>query len=225
MINVSTQKNSEMVKKELERTAWNFERYLEKIKRDIENEDRYIEYPNPSDSVIIKYWKEPHRWNLGQYLDRPKDFFEPAKVYSVDDTYIIEYKIFVNEQPPRLPLDHTGALQNSFRFWEEQELTSGNDGKKVIVKFVTTDLRSDASAWVTWVVRNLGEDVLGHANIGRGVVEVALGGYGCDGSFQYFHLRPSLLWYMKGNVVYSAGRYPYYNIAKLPYNDLSTVSC
>jgi len=186
MINVSTQKNSEMIKKELERTAWNFERYLEKIKRDIENEDRYIEYPNPSDSVIIKYWKEPHRWNLGQYLERPKDYFEPAKVYSVDDTYVIEYKIFINEQPPRLPLDHMGALQNSFRFWEEQELTSGNDGKKVIVKFVTTDLRSDASAWVTWVVRNMGEGVLGHANIGRGVVEVALGGYGCDGSFQLF---------------------------------------
>ena len=79
MINVSTQKNSEMVKKELERTAWNFERYLEKIKRDIENEDRYIEYPNPSDSVIIKYWKEPHRWNLGQYLDRPKDYFRACK--------------------------------------------------------------------------------------------------------------------------------------------------
>jgi hypothetical protein len=186
MINVSTQKNSEMIKKELERTAWNFERYLEKIKRDIKNEDRYIEYPNPSDSVIIKYWKEPHRWNLGQYLDRPKDFFEPAKVYSVDDTYIIEYKIFINEQPPRLPLDHMGALHDSFRFWEEQELTSGNDGKKVIIKFVTTNLRSDASTWVTWVVRNLGEDVLGHANIGRGVVEVALGGYGCDGSFQLF---------------------------------------
>jgi len=186
MINVSTQKNSEMIKKELERTAWNFERYLEKIKRDIENEDRYIEYPNPSDSVIIKYWKEPHRWNLGQYLERPKDYFEPAKVYSVDDTYVIEYKIFINEQPPRLPLDHMGALQNSFRFWEEQELTSGNDGKKVIVKFVTTDLRSDASAWATWVVRDIGEGVLGHANIGRGIVEVAIGGYGCDGSFQLF---------------------------------------
>ena len=186
MINVSTQKNSEMIKKELERTSWNFERYLEKIKRDIENEDRYIEYPNPSDSVIIKYWKEPHRWNLGQYLDRPKDFFEPAKVYSVDDTYIIEYKIFINEQQPRLPLDHMGALQDSFRFWEEQELTSGNDGKKVIIKFITTNSRSDASTWITWVVRNIGEGVLGHANIGRGVVEVALGGYGCDGSFQLF---------------------------------------
>ncbi len=184
MINLSTQKNSEMIKKELERTAWNFEQYLEKIKRDIKNENRYIEYPNPSDGVITKYWKEPHRWNLGQYLDRPRDYFEPAKVYTDGDTYIMHYKIFVNEQPPHLPLNHTSTLVNSFKFWEEYELTNRGDGKKVIIKFEQTKLRSDASAWVTWVVRNLGEGVLGHANIGRGVVEVALGAYGCDGSFQ-----------------------------------------
>ncbi len=113
MINLSTQKNSEMIKKELERTAWNFEQYLEKIKRDIKNENRYIEYPNPSDGVITKYWKEPHRWNLGQYLDRPRDYFEPAKVYTDGDTYIMHYKIFVNEQPPHLPLNHTSTLVNS----------------------------------------------------------------------------------------------------------------
>jgi len=184
MINVSTQKNSEIVKKELERTAWNFERYLEKIKRDIKNENRYIEYPNPSDGVIIKYWKEPHKWNLGQFLDRPRDYFEPAKVYTDGDTYIVHYKIFVNKQPPRLPLDHMSTLGNSFKFWEEYEFTSSKDGKKVIIKFEQTKLRSDASAWITWVVRDLGEGVLGHANVGRGVVEVALGGYGCDGSFQ-----------------------------------------
>jgi len=75
IVNVDIQENSEMVKKELERTEWNFERYLEKIKREIKNENRYIEYPNPSDGVIIKYWKEPHKWNLGQYLDRPSRLF------------------------------------------------------------------------------------------------------------------------------------------------------
>jgi tetratricopeptide (TPR) repeat protein len=186
VINIDDQENSEMIKKELERTKWNFERYLEKIKRDVKNEGRYIEYPNPSDGVIIKYWKEKHRWNLGQYLDRPKDYFEPAKIFLSDDVHIIEYKIFVNEQPPHLPLDHTGTLQNSFKFWEETEFTSSTDGKKVIVKFEITNSREDASAWVTWVVRNLGEGVLGHANVGRGVVEVAIGGYGCDGSFQLF---------------------------------------
>jgi len=186
MINVSVQENSEIAIKELERNMWNFKRYLEKIQRDIKTENRYIEYPNPSDSVIIKYWKEKHRWNLGQYLDRPKDYFTPAKISLIDDVHIIHYNIFVNEQPPRLHIDHTDTLQNSFRFWEEAEFTSSTDGKKVVIKFQTVDSRKDASAWITWVVRNLGEGVLGHANIGRGVVEVALGGYGCDGGFQLF---------------------------------------
>jgi tetratricopeptide (TPR) repeat protein len=187
IINVGVQENSEMIKKELERTKWNFERYLEKIKRDIENENRYIEYPNPSDGVIIKYKKDESRWNLNNYFDRPHDYFEPVKLYLTDDdVYIVTYKIFVNEQPPGLPLDHMGTLQNSFKFWEDMELSHNNDGKKVIIKFSTTNSRTDASAWVTWVVRDLGEGVLGHATVGRGIVEVALGDYGCDGGFQLF---------------------------------------
>ena len=52
--------------------------------------------------------------------------------------------------------------------------------------FDTTNLRSEANVWVTWVVRDLGEGILGHANLGKGVVEVAIGSYGCDGSFQLF---------------------------------------
>jgi len=47
-------------------------------------------------------------------------------------------------------------------------------------------MKGEANVWVTWVVRNLGEDVLGHATLGKGVVEVAIGSYGCDGSFQLF---------------------------------------
>ena len=58
--------------------------------------------------------------------------------------------------------------------------------KKAVVKFDTTKVKFEANVWVTWVVRNLGEDVLGHATLGKGVVEVAIGSYGCDGSFQLF---------------------------------------
>ena len=47
-------------------------------------------------------------------------------------------------------------------------------------------MKAEANVWVTWVVRNMGEGVLGHANLGKGVVEVAFGSYGCDGSFQLF---------------------------------------
>jgi predicted Zn-dependent protease len=35
----------------------------------------------------------------------------------------------------------------------------------------------------------MGEGVLGHANLGKGVVEVAIGSYGCDGSFQLFDVN------------------------------------
>ena len=54
--------------------------------------------------------------------------------------------------------------------------------------FVTTESKYDANLWVTWVVRDIGENVLGHANLGKGVIEVALGGYGCDGNFQLFNV-------------------------------------
>ena len=56
------------------------------------------------------------------------------------------------------------------------------------LQFTTTTSKADANLWVTWVVRSLGENVLGHANLGKGVVEVALGGYGCDGNFQLYHV-------------------------------------
>jgi len=50
-------------------------------------------------------------------------------------------------------------------------------------------MKGEANVWVTWVVRSMGEGVLGHANLGKGVVEVAIGGYGCDGSFQLFDIN------------------------------------
>ena len=41
--------------------------------------------------------------------------------------------------------------------------------------FEITPSKAGANVWVTWVVRNIGEGVLGHAHLGKGVVEVALG--------------------------------------------------
>tara|TARA_B110000444_G_C18530214_1_gene450786 strand:- start:383 stop:670 length:288 start_codon:yes stop_codon:yes gene_type:complete len=35
----------------------------------------------------------------------------------------------------------------------------------------------------------MGEGVLGHAHLGKGVVEVSLGDYGCDGSFQLYNVE------------------------------------
>jgi len=186
IIKVNAQTDSELVQKELERKAWNFEQYLKNIQNDIKNQNRYVENINPSQYVVIKYWKDYHKWNLKQFLGK-SDIFPDRNVW-VDpetDRYVIEYQVYINEQPAGLPIDHVSSLENSFNIWEEVEYDT-TDGKKAVVTFDTTNLKADANVWVTWVVRNLGEGVLGHANLGKGVVEVAIGSYGCDGGFQLF---------------------------------------
>ena len=187
IIKVNAPANSELVQKELERKAWNFEQYLKDIQNDIKNQNRYVENINPSEYVIIKYWKDYNKWNLEQFLNNPEIF--PDRNVWLDpetDRYVIEYKVYINDQPPGLPIDHVSTLENSFNFWEKYSNLQANDGKKVDIKFDTTNMKAEANVWVTWVVRNMGEGVLGHANLGKGVVEVAIGSYGCDGSFQLF---------------------------------------
>ena len=185
IIKVSTQTNSELVQKELERKSWNFGQYLKNIQNDIKNQNRYVENINPSEYVIIKYWKDYHKWNLEQFLNRPDIFPDRTIIRDQDDNYVIKYKIYINEQPAGLPIDHVSTLESSFNVWE-RTIFDTVDGKKAIVLFDVINSKAEANVWVTWVVRNLGEGVLGHANLGKGVAEVAIGGYGCDGSFQLF---------------------------------------
>ena len=186
IIKVNAQTNSELVQKELERKAWNFEQYIKNIQVDIKNQNRYVENINPSEYVIIKYWKDYHKWNLEQFLNKPEVF--PDRNIWIEpetDRYVIEYLVYINEQPDGLPIDHISTLKNSFSFWEKLEFDT-TDGKKAVARFDTTKIKGEANVWVTWVVRSLGEGVLGHANLGKGVVEVAIGDYSCDGSFQLF---------------------------------------
>ena len=185
IIKVNTPANSELVQKELERKSWNFKQYLKDIQNDIKNKNRYVENINPSEYVIIKYWKDYHKWNLEQFLNRPDVFPDRTIIRDQNDDYVIKYKVYINEQPAGLPIDHASTLESSFNVWERTIFNTA-DGKKAIVLFDVTDSKADANVWVTWVVRNLGEGVLGHANLGKGVTEVAIGGYGCDGSFQLF---------------------------------------
>jgi len=63
------------------------------------------------------------------------------------------------------------------------------EGQNARIEFSYTNLKYEANVWVTWVVRDLGEGVLGHAHLGKGVVEVTLGDYSCDGSFQLYDVE------------------------------------
>ena len=182
------QELSEEEQKVKDRNQWEFSRYLDRIENIVNKDKRYIEFPNPSNDVIKKFMRDYVKWNYDQQIEIGNQGFPNPEYVLRDDVYYLEYKIYVNDQPAALPLDHVSTLVNSFKMWEDMEFNA-NDGKKVKINFVTTNTKTNANLWVTWVVRDLGEGVLGHANLGKGIVEVALGGYGCDGNFQLFHVN------------------------------------
>ncbi|WP_299290715.1 M57 family metalloprotease [Nitrosopumilus sp.] len=185
-VNVSAQSN-EKTQEELDRESYYFDRYLKDITKNISNEKRYIEFPNPSQDVIKKFLRDYVKWNFEEEVKKASGNFPDPTYEIVDNEYIIYYKVYINEQPSGLPLDHVSTLQNSFQYWESQVLNTNNQNAKI--KFEVTNLKHEANVWVTWVVRNLGEGVLGHAHLGKGVVEVALGDYSCDGSFQLYDVN------------------------------------
>ena len=187
IIKIKIEKQPEKSQKELYLEFYLFEKYLRDISNNISKEKRYIEFPNPSQDVIKKFLRDYIKWNFEEEVKKASSKF-PDPTYQIDDgAYIINYKVFINDQPTGLPLNHVSTLENSFSFWEEQELTTDNQSAKI--KFTVTNLKHEANVWVTWVVRNIGDGVLGHAHIGKGVVEVTLGDYNCDGSFQLYDVN------------------------------------
>jgi tetratricopeptide (TPR) repeat protein len=177
----------------LDQEFYYFEKYLRDISKNISMETRYIEFPNPSQDVIKKFLRDYIKWNFEEEVKKASAKFPDPTYEIVNGTIIIYYKVFINDQPTGLPLDHVSTLENSFAFWEEQELNTNNQTAKM--KFEVTNSKFEANVWITWVVRNLGEGVLGHAHIGKGVVEVTLGDYNCDGSFQLYDVK-SVEWIM-----------------------------
>jgi tetratricopeptide (TPR) repeat protein len=186
VIKLNYYNDSENLKRDQDRQRWNFQLYLDNITKRLKDEIIYVEHPNPSADVIKKFHRDSSKWSAPS-LDRQQQFPD-REISLIDDIYHIEYKIYVSPQPASLPLDHVATLENSFKYWEGRTFTASDD-KTVIFHFEITERSDLGNVWVTWTVRNLGEGVLGHANIGKGVAEVALGSYGCDGSFQLFDVE------------------------------------
>jgi len=187
IITVKIDETIQKSQEDLEHESYLFERYLKNISNNISKEKRYIEFPNPSQDVIKKFLRDYVKWNFESEVKKASESFPDPTYEKIDDVYIIYYKVFINEQPSGLPLDHVSTLRNSFEFWESQELTTNN--QKAKMKFEVTTQKHEANVWVTWVVRDIGEGVLGHAHLGKGVVEVTLGDYNCDGSFQLYDVN------------------------------------
>lgn len=187
IIVVNIKKSQDEIQKEKDYDFYLFEKYLRSISKNVADEKRYIEDPNPSQDVIKKFLRDYIKWNFEEEVKSASSNFPDPTYEIIDDVYVIHYKVFVNEQPTGLPLNHVSTLQNSFLFWENQELST--NGQKARMEFEIINQKQDANVWVTWVVRDIGQGVLGHAHLGKGVVEVTLGDYNCDGSFQLYDVK------------------------------------
>ena len=169
VISINIENTSEKTQEEIDHEFYLFKKYIRDVSNNISKEKRYIEFPNPSQDVIKKFLRDYVKWNFEEEVKRASKNFPDPTYEIIDETYIIYYKVFINGQPTGLPLDHVGTLKNSFSFWEQQELSTNN--QKAKMKFEITNKKHEANVWVTWVVRDIGEGVLGHAHLGKGVVE------------------------------------------------------
>ena len=51
-----------------DRNRWQFARYPDKIEKTVNDDRRYIEYPNPSNDVIKKFMRDYAKWNFEQQI-------------------------------------------------------------------------------------------------------------------------------------------------------------
>jgi tetratricopeptide (TPR) repeat protein len=186
-ISINIQDTTEKTQKEIDHEFYLFKKYLRDISNEVSKEKRYIEFPNPSQDVIKKFLRDYTKWNFEEEVKIASERFPDPTYEIIDEAYNIHYNVFINDQPTGLPLNHVGTLMNSFSFWEQQNLSTNNQEAKM--EFEITNLKHKANVWVTWVVRDIGDGVLGHAHLGKGVVEVTLGDYNCDGSFQLYDVN------------------------------------
>lgn len=111
IIKIKIEKLPEKTQKELDLEIHLFEKYLRDISNNISKEKRYIEYPNPSRDVIKKFLRDYVKWNFEEEVKRASSKF-PDPTYQIDNgTYIINYKVFINDQPTGRPLNHADTLK------------------------------------------------------------------------------------------------------------------
>ncbi|MGI0082039.1 MAG: M57 family metalloprotease, partial [Nitrosopumilaceae archaeon] len=174
--------------------------HLREISKKVADEKRYIEFPNPSWFIKKKYLRDPEKWNLEQIGSSVIQSL-PDPTYTIEDgTYVVHYKIHINEIPSGIPFDYKGTLGKSLIFWSQQNFSY--NGKPLVFDFTYNEEKYDSNVIVTWVVRDFG--ALGHATLGKGIVEVSMGDFACDGDFQLYDLQ-TIEYIMKHEIGHSIG--------------------
>jgi len=133
---------------------------------------------NPSIDVWKKFFRVNQDFIFEQQIkSRLKAVPDPT--YSVEgETVHAYYDVFVSEIPSNtLPIDYREILDESLREWE---LSNDN------LHFRYTNLKFEGDIWVAWVIDDLEDRRIGHATIGKGVLEVMIGDKSCNGFFELY---------------------------------------
>ena len=184
-----------------DKTKWSsvLNKHLVDVTKKVAKEKRYIEFPNPSWFIKKKYLRDTEKWNLDQTLQSGVDKF-PHSIYTLENgTFVAHYKISANEIPMGIPFDYQKTLDSSLDYWSKQTFSYQN--KSLVFDFDYVD-KANANVLVAWVVRDFG--ALGHATLGKGVVEVSIGDYACDGDFQLYDIQ-TIEYIMKHEIGHSIG--------------------
>jgi plastocyanin len=100
--------------------------------------------------------------------------------YTIENNMVVaNYVVHVGQMPlGTTPINYEEVIYDSFRAWDDI-----NDN----LRFSYTNYPSVANIWIKWTINKLDtNDVLGHATRGKGVVEVKIGDYTCDGKFELY---------------------------------------
>jgi len=192
---------SQQSKSTKDKTKWSstLNQHLSDVAKKVAKEKRYIEYTNPSWFIKKKYLRDIEKWNLDQTLKSGVDKFPYPKYTLENSIYVVHYKISVNEIPLGIPFDYKKTLDNSLAFWNNQTFLYLN--KTLVFDFDYVN-KENANVLVAWVVRDFG--ALGHATLGKGVVEVSMGDYACDGDFELYDLQ-TIEYIMRHEIGHSIG--------------------
>ena len=159
-------------------------KHLNDVTKNIAKEKRYIESPNPSWELKKKYLRDVEKWNLEQQIQVALNVL-PDPTYTEEDGKVtVYYNVYINDQPPGLPFDYIPTLDKALDYWASQDFT-WND-KPTVFNFTYTNDKYDANVWVMWIVRDI--EALGHATLGKGIVEVTIGNFACNGDFELLDL-------------------------------------
>ena len=107
-----------------------------------------------------------------------QNFLDPT-FEIVNDVYIVYYKVYVEDPPSNTILNYEDILNNSFSFWEEQELSTNN--QKAKMKFESTKVKQGSSLWITWDNNGFDTKILG-----EGELKIPLGFYDENEQFQLY---------------------------------------